>query len=123
MPKDGTKDETNQGIRIIGRENWSGDEAKGCLVVPHLARIKGTDGLAIHVWIGIVLSLELGAVDDGVQGFSLSFEPMDIHHDKGRVNQSMLQLGNQKLIGATVNGDTGRIMVAIIDRVYGSILD
>ena len=71
----------------------------------------------------VLIFLEQGAVDDGIDSLSLSFESMDVHHDIRGVYQSVLELGGKELIGTSVNRFSRSIMITIVDGINGSVLD
>ena len=123
FPKDSTKDKSNQGIRVVCWENWSRDESKWAhgIAVSSLGRIEGAHGLAVvSLTIG---AFEFGTVDNSIDSLSLSVKSVNVHHDKGRINQGVLELGSQKLVGAAVNRFACGIVVAIIGAVNGTILN
>ena len=120
-PKDGSKDEANQSIRIVGRENRGSNEPEWTLLGVLLGRIEGTYCLAVMSSVGI--TFELGAIDHGIDSLSLTLESMNIHHDVGGVFQSVLQLGSKNIVRTSMNGFSGGIVETIIRRVNGSILN
>lgn len=120
-PKDSPKDESNQCIFILGGEDWSSNEAKGTNLTVLLWGVEGTHSLAVVG--GVFIALKHGTVDDGIDSFSLSSETMNIHHDIGRIYQSVLQLGCKNLVRTSVNRFSGGIVISVVWRIDGTILD